>query len=99
MENANRQFIAGALEKKGVELLKIDAEEIKGSFLQADRIRISNFAEAMIFLLRARNGIEPDYSKFAYDCREYFGVSMDAIPEEEVKQLFDRFLNLLEDSY
>lgn len=95
MDNANRQYIAGLIEKAGMDLLNIDTGAIKGSFLHADRIRIANFVEAMLYLLRVKNGIDSDYSDFANSCNKYLGVPMDTIPEDTVKQLYHNFCSLL----
>lgn len=82
---------------KRLEILKIDAEDVCGSFLQRDRIRAGNIVESLSFLLREKHGIVPDYSEFAVDCKGYLGTNMDIIPEEEVLRLFDRFLVLMEE--
>lgn len=96
VDNANRQYIANILEKTAKELTQVDEETVRSSFFHADRIRCGNFVEVVFYILRLKSGIDADYSDFALECKDFFGVKMDNIPENDVMRIFEKFEELID---
>ena len=89
-----RGWIASPLENAARALLDLSSEEICPTFLCADDIQQGTFVEAMFYLLRQKNGLNKDYSKFAKEAQPLFGKALFLEDRELASRLLDEFCKL-----
>ena len=87
-------WIADPLENAARILLGLSNEEIHQTFLCADDIQQGTFVEGMFYLLRQKNGLDKDYSKFAKEAQPLFGKAVSLEDRELASRLLDEFCKL-----
>ena len=84
-------WIALPIEMTARKALSLDEVSIRNTFLSADRIEASSFVEAMLYLLRQKQGLQADFSDFARACHPLLGKPLQLIDRETISALYAQF--------